>query len=71
MVTYFLGQNVEKHKKDKIAIFFFPKSVCFYHFSVPTGLRISKIFFTVWHTKILIDNRKGFFIFIKNKNNKK
>ena len=29
------------------------------------------IFFAILHTKILIDNRKGFFIFIKNKKDKK
>ena len=71
IVTYFHSQNVEKHKKDKTVTLSFPKFVSFYHLSVPEGLRISKIFFAILHTKILIDNRKGFFIFIKNKKDKK
>ena len=69
-MTYFHGQNVEKHKKDKIVTLSFPKFVSFYHLSVPEGLRISEIFFAILHTKI-IDKRKGFFIFIKNKKDKK
>ena len=61
IVTYLHGQNAEKLKKDKIVTLSFPKFVSFYHLSVPEGLRISKIFFAILHTKILIDNRKGFF----------
>ena len=47
------------------------KFVSFYHLSVPEGIRISEIFFAIFHTKILIDNRKGFFIIMKNKRDKK
>ena len=65
------GQNVEKLKKDKIVTLSFTKFVSFYHLSVPEGLGISKIFFAILHTKILIDKRKGFFVFIKNKKDKK
>ena len=65
-MTYFHGQNVEKHKKDKIVTLSFPKFVSFYHLSVPEGPRISEILFAILHTKI-----KGFFIFIKNKKDKK
>ena len=50
-----------KNKKDKIVTFSFPKFVSFYHLSVAEGIRISEIFFAIFHTKILIDNRKGFF----------
>ena len=72
IVTYFHGQNAEKLKKDKIVTLSFPKCVSFYHLSVPEGLRISKIFFAILHTKILIDNRKGFFLSLsKTKNIKK
>ena len=49
-------------KKDKIVTLSFPKFVSFYHLSVPEGLRISKVFFAISHTKILIDNRKGLFL---------
>ena len=61
MVTYFHDQNVEKHKKDKIVTLSFPKLFSFYHLSVPERLRISEIFFAILHTKILIDDWKGFF----------
>ena len=59
--TYFHGQKLEKHKKDKIVTFSFPKFDSFYHFSVPEELRISKTFFAIFLTNILIDNRKGVF----------
>ena len=49
-------------KKDKIVTLSFPKFVSFYYISLPEGLRISKIFFAILHTKILIDNREGFFL---------
>ena len=55
--AYFHGQNVEKHKKDKIVTHSFPKFVNFYHFSV-SELRISVIFFAILLTKVLPDNRK-------------
>ena len=71
IVTYFHGQNVEKHKKDKIVTLSFPKFVSFYHLSVPEGLRISKIFFAILHTKLIMDYRKGFLYLIKNKKIKK
>ena len=35
--------------------------------SVPERIRISEIFFAILHINILIDNKMGFFIFIKNK----
>ena len=54
--TYSHSQTVEKCKKDKIVTLSFPKSVSFYHFSVPEELKISEIFFTIFLTKILIDN---------------
>ena len=60
-----------KNKKDKIVTFSFPKFVSFYHLIVPEGLRFSEVFFAILDTKMLIDNRKGFFIFIKNKKIKK
>ena len=68
--TYFHGQNVEKHKKDKTATLSFPKFVSFYHFCVPEGLRISKIFFVILLAKIFIDNWL-IDIFIKNEKDKK
>ena len=40
--TYCHGQNVEKHKKDKIVTLSFPKFVGFYHFSVPEELKFLK-----------------------------
>ena len=45
IVTYFHSQNIEKHKKDKIA----------------TLCPFSQIFFAVLHTEILIGNIKGVF----------
>ena len=56
--AYFHGQNVEKHKKDKIVTHSFHKFVNFYHFSLPEELRISAIFFVILLTKVLRDNRK-------------
>ena len=56
-------------KKDKIVTLSFPKFISFYHLGVPERLRISEIFFVILHTKILID--KSFFIFIRNKKDKK
>ena len=63
-----ISKNTKK-KKWYITLSFC-KFVSFYHLSVPQGLRISKIFFAIlyiYYGKVLIDNRKGFFIFIKNK----
>ena len=48
-VTYFHGQNVQRHKKDKIATLSFPNFVSFYYLSVPEGVRISEIFFAILH----------------------
>ena len=58
-------------KKIKTITLSFPEFISFYHLSIPEGLRISGIFFAILHTKILIDYRKGFFIFIKNRKDKK
>ena len=69
--TYFHGQNVEKHKKDKIVTLPFPKFVSFCHLDVPQELRISEIFFAILHAKILIDNIKGVFYFYQKQNDKK
>ena len=49
IVTYFHGQNVQRHKKDKIVTLSFPNFVSFYYLSVPEGLRISEIFFAILH----------------------
>ena len=64
--TYFHGQNIEKHKKDKITIFSSPKFFSFHHFSVPKELRISEVLFAIWLTKTLIDNKKIFFSSLSN-----
>ena len=58
-------------KKDKILTPSFPKFVSFYHLSVPEGLKISKVFFAILHTKILIDYRKGLFLSLSKKKKKK
>ena len=69
--TCFHGQNVEKRKKDKIVILYFPKFVSFYHLSSKEELRFSEIFLAISLTKVLIDKKKEFFIFLKNKNETK
>ena len=61
ILTYFHSQNVEK-QKNKIVTLSFPKFISFYQLGVPEGLRISEIFFAILHTKIIVDNRKGFFL---------
>ena len=62
ILTYFHSQNVEKQKKHKIVTLSFPKFISFYQLGVPEGLGISEIFFAILHTKIIVDNRKGFFL---------
>ena len=61
ILTYFHSQNVEK-QKNKIVTLSFPKFISFYQLGVPEGLGISEIFFAILHTKIIVDNRKGFFL---------
>ena len=68
--TYFHGQNVQKHKKDKIITHSFPKSVSFRHLSVQE-LRTSEIFFGILLVRYSLAAEKEFFIFIKNKKDKK
>ena len=66
--TYFHSQNVDKHKKGKIVTLSFAKSVDFYHVSVPGELKISETLFTMYLTKILINNRKRvFYLYQKQK----
>ena len=66
--TYFHSQNVDKHKKGKIVTLPFPKFVDFYHVSVPGELKISETLFTMYLTKILINNRKRvFYLYQKQK----
>ena len=66
--TYFHSQNVDKHKKGKIVTLSFPKFVDFYHVSVPGELKISETLFTIYLTKILINNRKRvFYLYQKQK----
>ena len=48
VVTYFHGQNVEKHEKDKLVTLSFPK---FVSFLFSEGLRISEILLAILHTK--------------------
>ena len=69
--TYFHGQNVQKHKKDKIITHSFPKSVSFRHLSVQEELRTSEIFFGILLVRYSLAAEKEFFIFIKNKKDKK
>ena len=61
ILTYFHSQNVEK-QKNKIVTLSFPKFISFHQLGVPEGLGISEIFFAILHTKIIVDNRKGFFL---------
>ena len=66
--TYFHSQNVDKHKKGKTVTLSFPKFVDFYHVSVPGELKISETLFTIYLTKILINNRKRvFYLYQKQK----
>ena len=69
--THFHGQNVKKHKKDKIITHSFPKSVSFHHLSVQEELRTSEIFFAILLVRYSLAAEKEFFIFIKNKKDKK
>ena len=65
--TYFHSQNIEKCKKDKIVTLFFPQ-ICQFIISVfQKNSEFLKFFLEILLRKILIDSRKGVFIFIKNK----
>ena len=66
--TYFHSQNVDRHKKGKIVTLSFAKFVDCYHVSVPGELKISETLFTMYLTKILINNRKRvFYLYQKQK----
>ena len=69
--TCFHGQNVEKRKKDKIVILYFPKFVSFYHLSSKEELRFSEMFLAISLTKVLIDKKRSFLSFSKTRTKQK